>query len=365
MARLARVVVPGMPHHLTQRGNRREAVFFDEADRRLYLLLSQAQERRAQPELNAPSPYSLQHEAAGGGACVKMHRFVLIAAAISATLALAAVVVTLCVNPLPEGEPVGAPQGVPLPEGGPTGAPEGVPRSVEPLPNDSTAAHHGECTRIGEPQRSPEVQAPTPSLQEAIWQDDIEAVKRNIERGVDVNRELRLNGHPMSPLALAAYLGYEDVAQTLIANGSDIDWRDSWGTTALHYATYKNSCAVIRVLVEHGADVNVSSERKGTPLHSAAAIADKVDTLEAARLLLELGADVNAPRPRDRKTPLHAAVKSGNLPLVRLLVAHGADVHAQDVGGSTPIEWAETWGHEAVIEFLASIAAGTGGEDGK
>ena len=39
MARLARVVVPGMPHHLTQRGNRREAVFFDEADRRLYLLL--------------------------------------------------------------------------------------------------------------------------------------------------------------------------------------------------------------------------------------------------------------------------------------------------------------------------------------
>ena len=37
MARLARVVVPDLPHHVTQRGNRRERVFFDEADYRAYL----------------------------------------------------------------------------------------------------------------------------------------------------------------------------------------------------------------------------------------------------------------------------------------------------------------------------------------
>ena len=39
MARLARVVVPGVPHHLTQRGNRREATFFNEADYAAYLAL--------------------------------------------------------------------------------------------------------------------------------------------------------------------------------------------------------------------------------------------------------------------------------------------------------------------------------------
>ena len=39
MARLARVVVPGCPHHLTQRGNRRQEVFFGDADRRRYLAL--------------------------------------------------------------------------------------------------------------------------------------------------------------------------------------------------------------------------------------------------------------------------------------------------------------------------------------
>lgn len=43
MARIARLVVPGIPHHVTQRGNRRETTFFEEADYRLYLaLLSKA-----------------------------------------------------------------------------------------------------------------------------------------------------------------------------------------------------------------------------------------------------------------------------------------------------------------------------------
>ncbi len=36
MARLARVVVPGTPHHVTQRGNRGDSVFFDDADYALY-----------------------------------------------------------------------------------------------------------------------------------------------------------------------------------------------------------------------------------------------------------------------------------------------------------------------------------------
>jgi putative transposase len=36
MARIARVVLPGLPHHVTQRGNRREPVFFEADDHCLY-----------------------------------------------------------------------------------------------------------------------------------------------------------------------------------------------------------------------------------------------------------------------------------------------------------------------------------------
>ena len=46
MARLARVVVPGLPHHVTQRGNRRQPVFFGEADYRAYLQELRVQSKR-------------------------------------------------------------------------------------------------------------------------------------------------------------------------------------------------------------------------------------------------------------------------------------------------------------------------------
>ena len=60
MARIARVVVPGLPHHVTQRGNRRQPVFFGAADYRLYRRLIGQAARRAGAEhlglLPAPEP---------------------------------------------------------------------------------------------------------------------------------------------------------------------------------------------------------------------------------------------------------------------------------------------------------------------
>jgi len=47
MARLARVVIPGLPHHVTQRGNRREAIFFEDGDHEVYLDLLAGQTRKA------------------------------------------------------------------------------------------------------------------------------------------------------------------------------------------------------------------------------------------------------------------------------------------------------------------------------
>jgi putative transposase len=46
MPRIARVVLPGVPHHVTQRGNNRQPVFFDDDDRRLYLAFLGAQSKR-------------------------------------------------------------------------------------------------------------------------------------------------------------------------------------------------------------------------------------------------------------------------------------------------------------------------------
>jgi putative transposase len=51
MARLARVVVPGLPHHVTQRGNRRQPIFFADGDHAVYRDLLGKRARKAQVEV--------------------------------------------------------------------------------------------------------------------------------------------------------------------------------------------------------------------------------------------------------------------------------------------------------------------------
>ena len=51
LARLARIVIPGLPHHVTQRGNRREAIFFEDGDHEVYLDLLAEQTRKAEVDV--------------------------------------------------------------------------------------------------------------------------------------------------------------------------------------------------------------------------------------------------------------------------------------------------------------------------
>ena len=51
MARLARIVLAGIPHHVTQRGNRRAPVFFEPDDYRYYLKLLAEAAQKAETEV--------------------------------------------------------------------------------------------------------------------------------------------------------------------------------------------------------------------------------------------------------------------------------------------------------------------------
>jgi REP element-mobilizing transposase RayT len=51
MTRLARMVVPGLPHHVTQRGNRREAIFFEDGDQEIYCDMVAEQLRKSDVEV--------------------------------------------------------------------------------------------------------------------------------------------------------------------------------------------------------------------------------------------------------------------------------------------------------------------------
>jgi ankyrin repeat protein len=96
------------------------------------------------------------------------------------------------------------------------------------------------------------------------------------------------------------------------------------GFTPLHLAAFFGGVDAVRVLLEHGAEVDALSRNEqfapdATPLHSAAAARQ----VEIARLLLDAGAAPNA-RQRSGHTPLDAAEANGDVELAALLRERGA-----------------------------------------
>jgi ankyrin repeat protein len=81
------------------------------------------------------------------------------------------------------------------------------------------------------------------------------------------------------------------------------------------------------------------------------------NNLPEARRLLSVGADVNASREADEKTPLIVACYNGHVQLVKELLKHGADIEAEDINGRTPLHWACSNGHLAVVNELRSPGA--------
>jgi len=101
----------------------------------------------------------------------------------------------------------------------------------------------------------------------------------------------------------------------LLKAGADIHAADKNGVTALHHAVRFRSPAAVRVLIEHGADVNRACRRNGsTPLHRAATQTGAPGTagrgraaIEIVRLLLDAGADPSMAN-KSGKRPVDYAV---------------------------------------------------------
>ncbi|WP_277010352.1 ankyrin repeat domain-containing protein [Capnocytophaga granulosa] len=102
-------------------------------------------------------------------------------------------------------------------------------------------------------------------------------------------------------------------------------------------------------LIAQGADINVKDEYDRTPLHYHA----KVNNVERVALLLERGADIEA-QDKYENTPLHFA--EYNAEVAQLLIEKGADVNAKDDRGNTPLERMLSRLRNAYIEKAAKTA---------
>ena len=117
-------------------------------------------------------------------------------------------------------------------------------------------------------------------------------------------------------ILVAAYTGNEQLLREILVSGVDRDVRDPLGHTALHLAMYQNNLTVVRLLLDHGFDLNARGARSGhTPLH----IAVTADNEAAARLLVQYGANRNI-KGTDGLTALDIARRGGKQRLASLLV---------------------------------------------
>ncbi|WP_050029286.1 ankyrin repeat domain-containing protein [Verrucomicrobium sp. BvORR034] len=250
----------------------------------------------------------------------------------------------------------------------------------------------------------------------ACWREDLATIQRLIAEGWDVN-----SGGSESrskPFYVAIESGAHDIVAAMIAAGARLNEPDANGNTALSMAvgnshrnpSEESSLRMLDYLLENGADVHASGEAavtaaagnnlslvkrlvaagaRPTPESLAAAVSDNkedvVDYLLQQKVdpksklknnktlfhslpekalferLLALGLDPNAADDSGRR-PVHVAASRGTrkLPVMKLLVEHGADINAADGDGITPVMLSlpNRWMRETeMMHYLVELGA--------
>ena len=188
-----------------------------------------------------------------------------------------------------------------------------------------------------------------------------------LSKGANVNVRSSLG---RTPLLIAATIdGSTEVARLLIDKGADVNARDKGGSSVLAQAAGSNNIEVARLLIARKAEVNTVDQGGYTHLINAAGNGDRSATI--VKLLLEHGAKVNVksgeavevvkngPIGIGYVTPLMAAAAQSNAETVEALLKAGADVNARDVRKASPLVFAVANDHAnpKVVQLLLAHGA--------
>ena len=206
-----------------------------------------------------------------------------------------------------------------------------------------------------------------------------------LRHGVDIDIR-NLDGE--TPLMCAVRTDKREIVTLLLKNNANVNARASEsGHTCLHLSAEKDKTGIItRLLLKRGADLEATDEMGLTPLSTAAFHGNDV----VARILLEQGADqqasealhyatmhgnhsfmarllnpggpdfeafYEAPSYRLSTQPGRDTVAKRRVFLVRMLLDHGADIHARNKQGLTPLQIAAVGAQGPLVEILLEQGA--------
>lgn len=138
----------------------------------------------------------------------------------------------------------------------------------------------------------------------------------------------------------------------LISKLRDLNAEDFNRNTAIHMAAKSNRLNIIKLLVENGADVNVSTSAGVTAIITAA----NRNYLNIVEYLVENGADTNL-STREGRTALIFAISGHNLEVVEYLVSVGADVNNVTNSGWTALMHAASSNYLNIVKCLVKYGA--------
>src|SRR5262249_21572307 len=155
-----------------------------------------------------------------------------------------------------------------------------------------------------------------------------------------------------SPLLDAAKSADTEAVRALVQKKVDVNAAAADGTTALHWASYRDDVATADLLIRAGARVDAATDLGVTPLWNASLNGSEA---MVARLL-KAGANPNAALLLG-ETPVMAAARSGYPAVVEQLIAKGANVNAHGARGQTALMWAVSQQHPDVVKVLIAHGA--------
>src|SRR5690606_11697926 len=160
----------------------------------------------------------------------------------------------------------------------------------------------------------------------------LDLIKVLLERGADTNARVK----EVSPL------------RRWITGIGNLSWVDFTGQTSFIRAALSGDVTTMKLLLEYGADPNITTFNGSTALMAAAGVnwvvAQTYDEgqeqlLEAVKLAHSLGNDINAQNTLGIAA-IHGAANRGSDDIIRYLAENGADLDIADNEGRAAIDWA-------------------------
>ncbi|WP_264706439.1 ankyrin repeat domain-containing protein [Wolbachia endosymbiont (group B) of Colias croceus] len=210
-------------------------------------------------------------------------------------------------------------------------------------------------------------------LHYAVYYNALDVVKFLVNKGADISVK---DKDSKTPLDLAAQENDTNVAEflkqteldkkllaavqdaglnevkDLINQKANINAKDMYGWTLLHFAASRDKLSVVEFLFNNNANINAKDVYGNTPLHVAAQYSS---SLEIVKFLLDKDISGINNITNNGWTPLHVAIQGNKLNTVELLLGRGADIEVRDIYNQTSLDLATRKGYLDIAGILKQV----------